>query len=145
MRATIIAHTRSRSGQAERDNSDSRPMRRKVPSAAATWPWGRERSICRAWEGESKASPLRTRRSRSTCGAGHSERLASVRLMILLPTREDSRRRTADGELRLGTVSMYMGYIGRQNNTVIGASLAITWVQTVPGIRAEDYQIKEPR
>jgi hypothetical protein len=48
--------------------------------------------------------------------ADQSERFARVRLRILLPTREDSRRRMAGGELRLGTVSMYMGYTDRQNN-----------------------------
>src|SRR5882724_10527466 len=32
-----------------------------------------------------------------------------VRLMILEPSREDSRRRMAGGELRLATVSTYMG------------------------------------
>ena len=42
---------------------------------------------------------------------GQSERLARVRLRVLLPSRQPSRRRIAGGELRLGTVSMYMGAI----------------------------------
>jgi hypothetical protein len=32
-------------------------------------------------------------------------------LRVLLPSRQPSRRRMAGGELRLGTVSMYMGAI----------------------------------
>jgi hypothetical protein len=34
-----------------------------------------------------------------------------VRLWVFLPTRQASRSRMAGGELRLGTVSMYMGAI----------------------------------
>jgi hypothetical protein len=42
---------------------------------------------------------------------GQAERLAKVRLRVFLPSRQPSRRSTAGGELRLGTVSMYMGTI----------------------------------
>jgi len=38
MRATIMATTRSRSGQRERERMGSRRRRRRVPRAAATWP-----------------------------------------------------------------------------------------------------------
>jgi hypothetical protein len=49
------AHTRSRSGQAERAQS----MRSAtVPSAAATWPSGSERSICSASDHETMDSPF---------------------------------------------------------------------------------------
>ena len=45
----------------------------------------------------------------ATLAGGQEERLARVRLRTLGPSRQPSRRRTAGGELRLGTTSTYMG------------------------------------
>src|SRR5579864_8420272 len=50
------------------------------------------------------------RRKISIFSPGQSERLARVRLWVLLPSRQASRRRMAGGELRLGTTSMYMAH-----------------------------------
>ena len=58
---------------------------------------------------------LSTRRRASTFAFGHLERLARVRFLTLPPSRQPSRSRMAGGELRLGTVSMYMGMMVIQN------------------------------
>ncbi len=97
--------TRSRSDERLGAMSRSRPR----ASRASTWPWGRERSMVKASSGLTRRWPLRTRRRESTFSAGQSVRLASVRLRTRSPSRQPSRRRTAGRELRLGTVSTYMG------------------------------------
>jgi hypothetical protein len=82
---------------------------RSVPSTAATCPWERERSISKLSSNRSTAVPPRNKMRRpSTIEVGHWLRLATVRLRTLLPSRYDSRKRMAGGELRLGTMSMYM-------------------------------------
>src|SRR5216684_1493629 len=63
----------------------------------------------KASAGATSDSPLSTRRRLAIWEAGQSERLARVRLTILPSKRDDSRRRMAGGELRLGTDSTYMG------------------------------------
>ena len=66
----------------------SRPMARAVPSTAATAPCGNERSTVKAcWPGGSTTPPFSTPRRPSTCSAGQSHRLSSVRLRMLLPSR----------------------------------------------------------
>src|SRR5882762_3439615 len=57
-------------------------------------------------------SPRNTRPRASIADSGRLLRLAMVRLMVFLPSRRDSRRRMAGGELRLGTRSIYMGADG---------------------------------
>src|SRR2546427_13281482 len=53
-------------------------------------------------------SPLRARRRASIRSGAHEVRLARVRVRTLSPSRKDSRRRMAGGELRLGTAVIYM-------------------------------------
>src|SRR5213593_1517202 len=53
-------------------------------------------------------SPLRARRMASIRSGAHEVRLARVRVRTLAPSRKDSRRRMAGGELRLGTAVIYM-------------------------------------
>src|SRR5207248_6931236 len=67
------------------------------------------------------------RRKASIFCWGQWERLAKVRLRVFEPSRQPSRRRTAGGELRLGTVSMYMGtlYTNNKPNTMI--TIQFTW------------------
>ena len=108
-RSTTMASTRSRSGERFGAMSRSRPRRRVMASRASTWPWGRERSMVKASSGGTRRWPLSTRRRDSTFSAGQSVRLASVRLRTRPPSRQPSRSRTAGRELRLGTVSTYMG------------------------------------
>ena len=57
---------------------------------------------------DTAAPPLSSARRPSTSVGGHLERLARVRFLTLPAARKDSRRSTAGGELRLGTLSMYM-------------------------------------
>ena len=110
-RATTIASTRSRSGERFVPSTWSSFSRRIIPSTAATCPYGSERSTRTDSAADTSFSPLSVRRSTSTASGGKAERLARVRLRILPPSREDSRRRTAGGEERLGTMSMYMSQI----------------------------------
>src|SRR5205807_2556049 len=65
----------------------------------------------------------RTRRKVSILSGGQSERLATVRLRVFWPSRQASRRRTAGGELRLGTTSMYMGALDHNNYTMSSITL----------------------
>src|SRR5712691_7526663 len=55
-----------------------------------------------------RVSPRRTLRRASIRWAGQCERLARVLVLTRLPSRTLSRRRTAGGEPRLGTVAIYM-------------------------------------
>src|SRR5712691_5944739 len=55
-----------------------------------------------------RVSPRRTLRRASIFWAGQCERLARVLVLTRLPSRTLSRRRTAGGEPRLGTVAIYM-------------------------------------
>src|SRR5437660_5549731 len=54
---------------------------------------------------------------------GESERLATVRLRVFWPSRQASRRRTAGGELRLGTASMYMGALDHNDYALSSINL----------------------
>src|SRR2546429_2160733 len=45
------------------------------------------------------------------------------RLRVFWPSRQASRRRTAGGELRLGTTSMYMGALDHNNYTLSSINL----------------------
>ena len=65
--------------------------------------------MAKAWSGLTRGSFLSSLRRASTLAGGQAERLARVRLRTLGPSRQPSRRRTAGGELRLGTTSTYMG------------------------------------
>ena len=110
MRARIMAAARARSRETRRSRSFSRPSLRAHPSTAATWPWGRDRRISKASPRVGSATPPLSRmRSPSTRPSGHLDRLARVRFLTLPSSRKDSRSRTAGGEFRLGTRSMYMG------------------------------------
>src|SRR5208282_5233460 len=83
-----------------------------VPKKEATWPWGSDRVMANGSSpGGSAVPPLRMMRSPSTCSAGQPVRLRSVRFLTLPSSRKVSRRSTAGGELRLGTVSIYMDFI----------------------------------
>src|SRR5215471_18155695 len=53
-------------------------------------------------------SPLRARRRASMRSGAQEVRLARVRVRTLSPSRKDSRKRMAGGELRLGTAVIYM-------------------------------------
>src|SRR5207244_44815 len=53
-------------------------------------------------------SPLRARRRASIRSGAQELRLARVRVRTLSPSRKDSRKRMAGGELRLGTAVIYM-------------------------------------
>ena len=55
---------------------------------------------------DTAAPPLSSTRKPSMSVGGHLERLARVRFLTLPAARKDSRRSTAGGELRLGTLSM---------------------------------------
>ena len=108
MRAATIASTRSRCGDCAGSMSRSRRSVRSVPSTAATWPWGRERTMSKASSRPTSGSSLSSRRRESIFPLGHLERLARVRFLTLPFSRQPSRRRMAGGEFRMGTVSMYM-------------------------------------
>src|SRR5208282_2490589 len=112
-RLTIIAMTRSRGRLGWRlvlgPSRRSRPIARAMPSTAATWPCGSDRSIVKAsWPAGTTTPPFKTPRRPSTCSAGQWLRLSSVRLATLLPSRKLSRSRMAGGDPRLGTDSIYM-------------------------------------
>src|SRR6516225_6164522 len=60
-------------------------------------------------------------------GGGQSERLERVRLTTRPSMRVDSRRRTAGGELRLGTDSTYMGRQYHNGTKFTPTILVFTW------------------
>src|SRR5271154_5242617 len=66
----------------------SRPSSRRMPSAAATWPWGRLRMSLRSARGSCGAySSRNSRRSASILPAGQYVMLASVRFLTLPSSR----------------------------------------------------------
>ena len=77
--------------------------------------------------GETSGSSRRSRRRVSTLCLGQSERLASVRLRVFLPSRHPSRSRMAGGESRLGTISIYMGAIIHTDTFMSSTLLIFTW------------------
>jgi energy-coupling factor transporter ATP-binding protein EcfA2 len=86
-RATISATARSRSGLRREASKRSTPSFLIVPRTAATWPWGRLRSIVKASSGATRVSPRSTRRSPSMVASGRCERLARVRFFTRPPSR----------------------------------------------------------
>jgi hypothetical protein len=50
--------------------------------------------------------------------AGQEERLAMVRFLTLEPSRKDSRRSTAGGELRLGTFELILSLSEYEKNII---------------------------
>ena len=87
-RAAIIASTRARSGDGSGSISRSRRSWRTVPSTAATWPCGSERTTSKAVSRRGTAvPPLSRTRSPSTRAGGHLERLARVRFLTLPASR----------------------------------------------------------
>ena len=107
-RAAIIASTRSRSRDGLRSNNDAMRRRFIAEPIACTAPWARERMISNTSSTGASALPLSTARIASACSIDNEERFAMVRLTIFLPSRMDSRRRIAGGDLRFGTMSIYM-------------------------------------
>jgi hypothetical protein len=87
-----------------------RPMRSKVPSAAATWPWGgragRDQRL--AFEGAAEGIDL----------SGGPIKIGEGALDDFVARRKDSRRSLAGGELRLGTMSMYMGDVDNKYRVI---------------------------
>src|SRR5437660_7572077 len=90
---------------------------------ASTWPCGRDFCVVNRSCGETRGSSRSTRRKGSILPGAQSERLATVRLRVFWPSRQASRRRTAGGELRLGTTSMYMGALDHNNYTLSSINL----------------------
>ena len=82
---------------------------RQALRTSSTWPWKRERTMEKASSRLTRGSLRSSLRRVSTLAGGQEERLARVRLRTRLPSRQPSRRRTAGGELRFGTMSTYMG------------------------------------
>src|SRR5437016_1928271 len=104
-----MATTRSRSRQRSAEIKRFSLSLSIISRMASTWPCGRDFCVVNRSCGETRGSSRSTRRKVSILSGGQSERLATVRLRVFWPSRQASRRRTAGGELRLGTASMYMG------------------------------------
>jgi hypothetical protein len=68
---------------------------------------------CRRW-----TAPLERERCASILWSGQSLRLARVRFLTLPASRYGLRNKTAGGELRLGTRSMYMATQSRPTRTL---------------------------
>jgi hypothetical protein len=94
-RATTSASARLaiRDAPSPEASSRSSPMRRAVPNTAATCPCGSERSIFKPRPSVAGTASASTRRNASIFAAGQCERLASVRVLTLLPSRQPSRSR----------------------------------------------------
>src|SRR5205809_4774514 len=113
-----MATTRSRSRQRSAEIKRSSLSLSIISRMASTWPCGRDFCVVNRSCGETRGSSRSTRRKVSILSGGQSERLATVRLRVFWPSRQASRRRTAGGELRLGTTSMYMGALDHNNYTL---------------------------
>src|SRR5438046_8656402 len=110
-----MATTRSRSRQRSAEIKRFSLSLSTISRMASTWPCGRDFCVVNRSCGETRGSSRSTRRKVSILSGGQSERLATVRLRVFWPSRQASRRRTAGGELRLGTTSMYMGALDHNN------------------------------
>src|SRR5438105_15481764 len=110
-----MATTRSRSRQRSAEIKRFSLSLSIISRMASTWPCGRDFCVVNRSCGETRGSSRSTRRKVSILSGGQSERLATVRLRVFWPSRQASRRRTAGGELRLGTTSMYMGALDHNN------------------------------
>ena len=106
-----MATTSVRSGDGRAASTVSSPRVRRVPNTAATWPWGQLRSMASCARAFTSVSPRKMRRTASIAAGGRCDRLASVRLRVVVPSRCDSRNKIAGGEVRLGSVSIYMAAI----------------------------------
>src|SRR5205809_1007675 len=113
-----MATTRSRSRQRSAEIKRSSLSLSIISRMASTWPCGRDFCVVNRSCGETRGSSRSTRRKVSILSGGQSERLATVRLRVFWPSRQASRRRTAGGELRLGTTSMYMGALDHNTYTL---------------------------
>src|SRR6266581_986097 len=118
-----MATTRSRSRQRSAEIKRSSLSLSIISRMASTWPCGRDFCVVNRSCGETRGSSRSTRRKVSILSGGQSERLATVRLRVFWPSRQASRRRTAGGELRLGTTSMYMGALDHNNYTLSSINL----------------------
>src|SRR5947208_2387750 len=74
----------------------------------------------RSWR--SKSQSMASYRSFSVASATPNSS-ATVRLRVFWPSRQASRRRTAGGELRLGTASMYMGALDHNDYALSSINL----------------------
>src|SRR5438309_7694961 len=110
-----MATTRSRSRQRSAEIKRFSLSLSIISRMASTWPCGRDFCVVNRSCGETRGSSRSTRRKVSILSGGQSERLATMRLRVFWPSRQASRRRTAGGELRLGTASMYMGALDHNN------------------------------
>src|SRR5437870_6791777 len=118
-----MATTRSRSRQRSAEIKRFSLSLSIISRMASTWPCGRDFCVVNRSCGETRGSSRSTRRKVSILSGGQSERLATVRLRVFWPSRQASRRRTAGGELRLGTTSMYMGALDHNNYTLSSINL----------------------
>jgi len=107
-RATIIAHTRSRSRQGDAASNAPTPKRCMATSTACTWPCAREAIASNSASGRCSGSPRSTARMARICSSLREDRFASVRLRTRAPSRNDSRSRYAGREPRFGTMSICM-------------------------------------
>src|SRR5436853_7169144 len=110
-----MATTRSRSRQRSAEIKRFSLSLSIISRRASTWPCGRDFCVVNRSCVETRGSSRSTRRKVLILSGGQSERLATVRLRVFWPSRQASRRRTAGGELRLGTTSMYMGALDHTN------------------------------
>ena len=85
-RATTSARARSRSGQAG-PSSLARPSVSAMAHTAATWPCGRERSMSQPAPASTCALPASDSRTSAIVSGGRWERLASVSVLTLPPSR----------------------------------------------------------
>ena len=83
--------------------------------------------MAKASSGATRVWFLSTRRRASILAGGHLERLAMVRFLTFPPSRQPSRRRMAGGELRLGTVSMYMVTDLPDISCNVQRNILVTW------------------
>src|SRR6266480_2678934 len=118
-----MATTRSRSRQRSAEIKRFSLSLSIISRMASTWPCGRDFCVVNRSCGETRGSSRSTRRKVSILSGGQSERLATVRLRVFWPSRQASRRRTAGGELRLGTTSMYMGALDHNNYALSSINL----------------------
>ena len=82
------------------------PSDLSIPSAAATWPCGRDLRMDTASSRDRNTTPpARKARIASTRAGGILERFATVLLRMRFPSRHASRRRMAGGEVRFGITS----------------------------------------
>ncbi len=72
------------------------PSERSIPRTAATWPWGRLRTIRSADSAGTRRSPRSERSMASTTGSGRAVSDASVRCLTDDPSRYDWRSRPPD-------------------------------------------------